>query len=216
MAISNINAWLEDPEDYRQGLEIALKHSKNKTLLRILAMGATRYNEKLLYREVEAIAGRLEADARKAESIEPKKPVPEKQLPASKPASDDEHMAGLERYWKDRFKLMAFLRQGLPTCKDPEERRKNCLEIVSTFQSEIIPVWDALDYYKQHRTWPPGFESPLYREEITPLTAAQLKAVILLRNLPPRITKARKAGQEEKAAELEALLFTVKSKLGYE
>jgi len=181
--------------EYNNSLQFYLKHGTDEVLKQILSIGDTQYNRELLH---EALA---ELD------------IPEEQPAVNKSAPSSDRVTTLEQKWKRQFKAMAHVKSTLPFLEDPEDRRKACLEIVSTFKDSIIPAWQAIDHYKATGELPPEEPEQRYLEQLAPLTEAQAWAVQQLKNIPTRITKAKRKGQYDKVEELEQELALIKTKL---
>lgn len=199
MAISAIQGWLDQPDDYQQGLQLYLQHGDNDGLKQMLSLGPTQYNRQKLYEALQALVPDQEV-------------VVTPTLQAIKDSADP-ILIQLKDEWVRPYKELHLKKLSLPSQTNPEARKHICLEIMTTFKEVIIPTWRKLDYYREHGQLPSEGEDHL--QDLEPLTEAQLWGLRQIKNLPPRISKAKKAGQQAKMEELEQLLLTIQRKMGY-
>lgn len=204
MKIQEIEKWLETPTDYSAGLDLYVKYGTDETLKKILSFGETQFNRDKLYDGLEAIAKESQ--------------VPQPAKPKERPQATDLPPELAERYEQSMewYKRLATLKANLKYLKDPEERRKTCLYIATNYAAMVKPGFQAVDHYRETGELPPKTEEQNHLERLESLSESQLWAVQMIKNIPPRLTKARKKGDDEKVAELEELYGSIKMKLGYE
>lgn len=196
-----LQSWLQQPDDYAEGIRLLQQYSPKSPMLAILEAGPTRYNQRKLYELLQDLPAAPE---------EEKKVVPSFRKDISYRPRE---LQSLDEEWKPLYKRLSAMHGQLPYIRSREKRKEYCLAIARGFRDVIVPAWKARDAYLRHGITPdPPPPDPLL--EVTPLTEAQHYAVRQLYNIPTRISKAKKKGDMNKIAELEAMLTRVKEKLG--
>ena len=81
MELGKITAWLQSEQSYAQGAALYAQLGTNKTYLRLFALPATPYSQRVLVRELAALVGEVRQEI---EALSPPTP-PMAPLPASEP-----------------------------------------------------------------------------------------------------------------------------------
>ena len=93
----------------------------------------------------------------------------------------------LDKQWKELYKVASAMQQRLPQEKNQHKRMEMAFEILDSFDA-IKPIWEKIDYYKEHGHFPIAI--PI-QEKIEEVLTDPVKILKRIKNLSSYISHAK-------------------------
>ena len=220
-----IREWLNNPSDFEIGLLLYEKHGTSGNLKRLMRIGGDtpKWRKTLMYElgklQDKGSPVKINIGSSKEPDIIYTPPAEEKSIKEEYVRSNYKAVTNalasspdvneLDATWKDLYKRCNHIKSTLSLTMDPEERRKAVLYILDTFDHEIHPLMQKVDYYHEHGSLPP--------EEVIKVKSMDPLSLVSRRNyLRSYISKAKKGDKylkADKIPEWQSEILAIESEL---